>query len=290
MPEAYRRSSPVRPAFHVQHWLELTRVRQWFHLLPLPIAGYEFEKPLWSNFLPITRGVGIAFCVLAFGYLLNAVADREIDLDQRKNPLAAVATASYTFHLPLLLLASVAVGLAATASLWVGACTAVCLLSGGLYSVGPRLKSVPFVGTFMNLTNFLPLLFVGTSRPAPSPRLIALAASFGAMLLQNQLIHEAGDAPEDRGGRLETTFLRAGPRGTALLAAACGLAVLVTSAWAVRRLALPGWMALHAFPYVVLFPLLLVTQGDSPTRMRTTRKVQRWCAVASGALLFLGLR
>jgi hypothetical protein len=142
----------------------------------------------------------------------------------------------------------------------------------------------------MNLTNFLPLLFVGMPHPAPSPRLIALAASFGAMLLQNQLIHEAGDAPEDRRGALRTTYLRAGLIGTTLLAAVCGVATLLAGVWAVGQLERSYWIALHALPYVLLFPILMLAFGDSPPRMRAMRKVQRWFAVASGALLFIGLR
>jgi len=110
-----------RPAagavFQLERWLELMRVRQWVHLLPLPIAGYEFDKSVAANILPVTRGIGIAFCILAFGYLLNAVADRNMDLDRGKNPLSAVQTAAQAFHLPLALLVSLALGLAATASL-----------------------------------------------------------------------------------------------------------------------------------------------------------------------------
>jgi 4-hydroxybenzoate polyprenyltransferase len=227
---------------------------------------------------------------LGFGYLLNAVADRDMDLDRRKNPLLEIGPASGALWLPLVLLVSVALGLAASASLWVVACTTISLVSGCVYSVGPRFKSVPFVGTLMNLTNFLPLLFVGMPWPTPSPRLIALAVAFSGMLLQNQLLHEAGDATEDRRGNLQTTFLRAGARWTAVLAMGCGWAVLLATVWATDRLGLPTLMALHALPYVVLFPALLFLQGDTPARMQASRRAQRWCAAASGALLFFGLR
>jgi len=273
-----------------ERWMGLLRMRQWLHLLPLPIAGYELGESLWSNVLSLGRGVSIAFCILAFGYLLNAVADREMDLDRRKNPLLEIGTAAGQMWLPLSLLLGIALTLAASASSWVLACTMISLVSGCLYSVGPRLKSVPFLGTLMNLTNFVPLLFVGTTWPTPSPRLIALATSFGAMLLQNQLIHEAGDAPEDRRGGLQTTFLRAGVRWTAVLAMACGLAVLTTTVWAAHRLDLSAAIALHAVPYVVIFPGFLWMQGDDPPRMQAARQAQRWCAAASGALLFFGLR
>jgi 4-hydroxybenzoate polyprenyltransferase len=142
----------------------------------------------------------------------------------------------------------------------------------------------------MNLTNFVPLLFVGAPYPTASPRLIALAVSFSAMLLQNQLIHEAGDAPEDRRGGLQTTFLQAGVGWTAVLTLACGMAVLWATFWALHRLGLPAFVALHALPYVAFFPGLLFLQGDQPERMRSARGVQRWCAAASGALLFFVLR
>jgi 4-hydroxybenzoate polyprenyltransferase len=158
-----------------------------------------------------------------------------------------------------------------------------------VYSVGPRLKSVPFVGTLLNLPNFLPMLFVGMPQPTPSPRLIVLAVSFSALLLQNQLIHEAGDAAEDLRGGLQTTFLRAGVRWTAALVMAAGMVVLLATMWGVDRLGLPAPAALHALPYVVFFPGLLLLYGDSPERMRAARRAQRWCAAASGALLFFGL-
>ena len=265
-------------------------MRQWFHLLPLPLAGYAFEEPLSSNLLPTARGVGIAFCVLAFGYLLNAVADREMDLDRRKNPLAAIGTTSQTLLLPLALLAGISLALAATASVWVIAFTMICLASGSFYSVGPRLKSLPLVGTLMNLTNFLPLMFVGMPQPTPSSRLIALAVCFSALLLQNQLIHEAGDAPEDRRGGVRTTFLQIGARWTAAVVMICGWITLLTTVWAARLFGLPELIGLHALPYVLVFPGLLLMLGDQPKRMKATRHAQRWCAAASGALLFFGLR
>lgn len=273
-----------------ERWTGLLRMRQWLHLLPLPLAGYEFDRSPWSQILPLGRGVGVAFCVLAFGYLLNALADREMDLDRRKNPLLEAAPVAGALWMPLVILAGLALGLAASASAFVLACTAISLISGTLYSVGPRLKSVPFVGTVMNLTNFLPLLFVGMALPAPSPRLIALAVCFGGMLLQNQLIHEAGDAAEDRRGGVQTTFASVGAFWTAVLAMACGWAVLLTTVWAAGRVGVSPWIGLHALPYVLLFPALLLLQGETPARMRAVRHSQRWCAAASGALLFFGLR
>jgi 4-hydroxybenzoate polyprenyltransferase len=284
-------ANPPAPATTFwERWAGLLRIRQWLHLLPLPIAGYELGKPLWFNVWSLGRGVGIAFCVLSFGYLLNAVSDREMDLDRRKNPLVEIGPAAGTLWLPLALLFGLALSLAASASLWVVACTTISLVSGCVYSMGPRFKSVPFIGTLMNLSNFLPLLFVGMPWPTPTPRLIALAVAFSGMLLQNQLLHEAGDATEDRRGGVQTTFLLAGARWTAVLAMGCGVAVLLTTLWAAERLALPAAMALHALPYVVLFPGLLFLQGDTPARMQAARRTQRWCAAASGALLFFGLR
>jgi 4-hydroxybenzoate polyprenyltransferase len=290
MLEAHPEGPRIRAATLLERWLGLVRVRQWVHLLPLPVAGYDFGRSPWANLTPMSRGLAVTFCVLAFGYLLNAVADRDMDLDRRKNPLSEAGNNADRFLLPLLLLAGLALALAATGSAWVVACAAVSLLSGTLYSVGPRLKAVPYVGTFTNLTNFVPLLFVGSLHPLTSPRLLTLAACFGALLLQNQLIHEAADAPEDRHGGLQTTFLRAGARGTAILAMLCGAVALAATVWAMQQGVLPAWMAPHALPYVVIFPALVYLRGDSPAQMRTTRTWQRWCAAASGALLFMGLR
>ena len=61
------------------------RPKQWAHFALLPLACFE---PTLPGALALARGVAIAACVLAYGYLLNAISDRKIDRSLDKNPLA----------------------------------------------------------------------------------------------------------------------------------------------------------------------------------------------------------
>src|SRR5262249_24189908 len=113
---------------------------------------------------------------------------------------------------------------------------------------------------------------------------------FVALLLQNQLLHEAADAVEDAGGDVRTTLLELGNRGAALLAAGCGAVVIGALVRILGSRHLPLALAVGALPVVVVFPALLARFGGSPARMARARIAQRWAAVATGALLIVLLR
>jgi 4-hydroxybenzoate polyprenyltransferase len=270
----------------VRRWASWIRLRHWVHFLVLPLAGLDLRAPIASSVWGLVRGIVISFLVLSFGYLLNAVTDRAMDLDADKNALVRDKATDSTFRGPLWILATGALMLAATGPVVALGCTATSLLSGALYSMGPRLKAYPIAGTLLNVTNFAPLLFVGLTASLPSRSMILLAVAFSALLLQNQLLHEAADAREDSGGDVRTTFRVAGRTASAIMAILCGLTCALATGAIATGSELPWAIVLHAAPYVVYFPALLARQGHLPGRMKAARLLHRTCSAASGALLF----
>ena len=274
------------PSARAEGLLDLIRFRQFRHFLVLPLAGVDLDHASFRGGFAIARGVAIGFLLLAFGYLANGVGDRHMDVDPEKNPLArAPARDDRRFDLPLATLAVGALGLAATGPVSVLIAAALCLLSGWAYSLGPRLKTKPVIGTVMNASHFAPLLFLGLEGAALPPRLTFIVPAFVALLLENQLLHEAADAVEDRRGAVHTTFLAVGHCGAALLAAASGAAVLWVTARVLGDRGALFPLAAHTIPHLALFPLLLARIGDDPALMSRARLWHRWCAAASGAVL-----
>lgn len=279
------RASPTAHALRA--WVDRVRLRHWAHFLVLPLATFDPAAGLAEASLAAARGIAIAFAILAFGYLLNQVSDRGMDLDARKNPFIADESQQW---LSLAVLLAVALLLAAQSPWPAQLATLSCLAVGSIYSIGPRIKSTPILGSLANFGNFGPLLFVGMATTALPPRFGALVLVFAAVLLQNQLIHEAGDAVEDRGGGVRTTWLSCGPTWTSAMAA--GLGVVATLATA--RLAHPGAVAalagLSAVLFGAVFPLLLARRGGDWRQATRLRIAHRWCAAAFGALLFAAWR
>jgi 4-hydroxybenzoate polyprenyltransferase len=256
----------------------LIRLRHWAHFLLLPLAGRDATLSVEQSALSILRGVAIAFCLLAFGYLLNSLADRDMDLDIDKRAAGALPPARGRAIVAGLAIAALA--LALTGPLSVSVATAVCMASGTIYSVGPRLKTLPFVGTALNVGNFGPLLFVGLARDALPPALPVLAAAFVLLLGQNQLLHEAADAEEDVRGGVRTTFRRLGSRGAALLALIAG-GLLVPL---LHRTPLPAIVGGAAFG--LGFPAAFLRLGERPADMARLRLLHRVLALAFGAGLY----
>src|SRR6202041_854684 len=102
------------------------------------------------------------------------------------------------------------------------AATALSLASGAAYSVGPRVKRLPMIGTLANAASFAPLLWVG----AASDHLVAwmptVTFAFVCLLLQNQLLHEAADRTEDCAATVRTTVIWLGDERAGLLASLSG--------------------------------------------------------------------
>lgn len=257
----------------------LIRLRHWAHFLLLPLAGRDPALTPAETGLAIARGVAIAFCLLAFGYLLNSLADRDMDLDPEKRAAATLRPEAGRAIVAGLALLSL--GLSLTGPLVVSGAAVVCLASGTVYSVGPRLKTLPLIGSALNVGNFAPLLLVGLGRDALPPSLPLLAAAFVLLLGQNQLLHEAADAEEDARGGVRTTFRRLGVRGAAVLTFAAGallLPLLVTRA--------PTTAIVAASVFGLGFPAALLRFGERPAEAARVRLTHRAAALAFGAWLY----
>jgi 4-hydroxybenzoate polyprenyltransferase len=182
--------------------LSVLRARQWLHFLVLPAAG--LAAPPWgmSQLARFSVGAVVAALALGWAYGLNAISDRATDIDPRKNPVAGAATS------PSSAVAAVCLaGLGALAVAWLAGVlvpAAVSLLAATIYSIGPRLKGHPLIGTLLNAAIFAPLL--AFAHPTRVPATFPVEASlFVALLLQNQLRHEQADALEDARARVVTT-------------------------------------------------------------------------------------
>ena len=276
------------PAAVILHFYRLYRAPEWVHILPLPLATFDASVPLGTAMLAAARGIANAFAILAFGFLLNAVSDRHVDRDARKNPLLVPGHGRYKTS--LVVLPAISVALAAFSPWPVQLATAWCLTLGCVYSIGPRLKAIPVVGTLTDAAGFAPILFLGMVGPSLPVGFGTIAIIFAALLLQNQLIHESGDRDDDAASGLRTTWLTLGPRWTALLAAAAGTVATVGTASSdagVRSASVP---AIVCAAFVLAFPLLLAWNALTPARARRLRVVHRWCALLVGATLYVAWR
>lgn len=264
-------------------WLGYTRARQWWHFLALPVAGVALDPARGGGVLAAVAATLAGAAALAYGYLLNAVADRGMDLDRRKNPLLGEAPVSLRW--PLAALATAALASAGLVSTVAVAAVVTMLVSGWCYSAGPRWKSVPLLGTAMNVANFTPLLFLGVRDGARAGALLPLALAFAALLLQNQLLHEAADAEEDRRGGLRTTFAALGAGGAAVAALLCavGLGGVVLHGFAEHPAR--AWALALCAPASLLAPVALAS-GLPPERAASARRWHRAGAAVVGAALF----
>jgi len=280
----------VRPSLRreIRYLIRLSRVRDWIHILPVPLASFDLYAPRGSAWLAAGRGVASAFVILAFGFLLNSVSDRQVDRDGRKNPLIVAGAAGYQYSLAVLLVLSLI--LAAVSPVPARLAILSCLALGVVYSIGPRLKSVPVAGSLTNAAGFTLMLFFGMSSATLPLGFGYVALAYATLLLQNQLIHEAGDQVEDRASGIRTTWLTLGPRWTALLAAFAGLGPAIAAMQIVSRAAAVPVVTIASTVFVIAFPLLLSWPRLKAHEAARLRVIQRWCSVVLGAGLYAAWR
>lgn len=263
------------------------RPTQWLHFTVLPLACFDRSLPLLESLPALGRGLVLAVTVLGWGYLLNAISDRTLDRSAAKNPFVRARRPSPSHYALAVALPCFALALAAGASSLVLWATLVSIVSGTIYSVGPRLKGYPIVCTLLNVGCFAPLMLMGHTGNDVSPAQWALVATFSALLLQNQLLHEAADAKEDRDGGLLTTYALLGPWGVTLATAAMGAGAMAASWSLAQHAAASTWLVAHAIPYVVVFPWLLWRYRSEDVRVAELRSRHRLVSAVSGALLFV---
>jgi 4-hydroxybenzoate polyprenyltransferase len=254
--------------------LKALRIWQWKHFVLLPAAVLQLSSPARAA-AQVAVACVVAALALAYAYGLNAITDRADDDDAGKNPLVGLPVLPRA-TLPLvastacfaLLLAALLGPLAAVA-------TALSLAASTVYSAGPRWKAVPIFGTLLNAVIFVPLTVTGG---LPQGGFALRLASFVALLLQNQLIHELADAREDARARVFTTGHLLGERGVATGVAALGiLGAIVGFALAPPPVALVNGVALALVTLAIL-------RTRSPAAKRRT--MHRALAVLAGAVIF----
>ncbi len=277
----------MRSASSAVSRMHLYRVREWIHILPLPLATFDARVPLDSALAAAARGVLNAGAILAFGFLVNSIADRDVDRDPRKNPFIDAQMAAHRSVLVALPMLSLCL---AWLSPWpAGLATVWCLALGCVYSTGPRLKRIPVLGTVLNAAGFTPILFLGMATPSVPERFAWVALAFAALLFQNQLLHEAADRDDDSASGIRTTWLTLGAGWSAALAAGAGLLAAASSSAVV--VASPWWGGavglLVGAGFAVVVPLQVASAGLSQARAAHLRVAHRWCCLATGAILFV---
>ncbi len=257
--------------------LRSLRVHQWWYFATLPLGALAFAVPTWGD---VFLGVCCASACLAAAFGLNAITDRAGDRCAWKNPLVGRGEGAGRV---LGLTAGCGAVALLTAS-WVGPtallAAGLSVLAGLVYSVGPRWKARPGIGTLCNGVIFTPLLFVGTSAVVDTEVALALTIALMTLVTQNQLLHEAADMDEDH---------RSGTRTT----------VVVIGAGHVKRvgLALGAVGAATTLGFAGLSPLTFTASigmmcgGILPFIVQSTewsrlRRQHRWLAAAGGGTMF----
>ncbi len=259
------------------------RFRQWIHFALLPLASFDasdanhFASPLPA----VPRAIAAVLAAsgaLSYAYGINAIADRRSDDMNGKNPLAGMSTLPIEIYAMVVLAALFALAL----GLWLGRISFfLALLSvaaGTVYSAGPRMKSKPFLGLIFNTLIFVPLLGLGLSDSKYPLGFTAISITFTALLIQNQLLHECADTPEDARAQNLTTARFLGERNTR------GLAFIS---------ALAGILLSYAFsPGAALFWACCLSLGAGTwisvmiRNPRTARSLHKMIALITGSILF----
>ncbi|GMV40088.1 MAG: hypothetical protein AMXMBFR64_18040 [Myxococcales bacterium] len=267
-PMAPAREAPVTALALVR----FVRVRDWVHFLPLPLLSVGDGPPLATFSAALVAAAGC----LAFAYGVNEWEDEGGARGGRSTPWGASAAV-----LKGTLGVSAAGALTAAALNGLGpALAALGSLAGGLlYSAGPRLKRRPVIGTLANGWIFAPLALLGGAQLTRDGAL--LLAGFVAVLLQNQLVHEAAHGVADRADGIRTTWLRFGPRVVSALVALLGAGAIIALLAAAPTLA----VALAAAPLAAV----TLAAGPAALAMRAAvlRRWQRLAGLVAGAVAWL---
>lgn len=261
--------------------LRCLRTEQWIYFIVLPAAAFDPAK-LSSSGPLLARAVVAASAsagCLAFAYTLNGVTERLTDVSRRKNPLAGMVAVPNPVWSVAALSAVVALALAASLGAESLVACGLSLTSGTLYSSGPHLKRVPVLGLLLNAGIFMPLLVLGAPLHTEAP-VTLLAAVFGVLLCQNQLLHERADLAEDLAAGAFTTGWMLGRRGTQVGVAGLALVGL----WACAALGPTfGTRAIGA-----LAILLATASATWPGRSDAEkRRLHRVVCFIGGAALYL---
>jgi 4-hydroxybenzoate polyprenyltransferase len=276
------------PQAIVSHLVRAVRVPDWLHFLALPLIMVNpFNPDVWS----LGRGVLLSFLTLAFAYGWNTVKDdfwgESLPDGSGRSSVSPFTTRVVSVALFLMAAATV-VGSALTNVLVFGA-TVVAVISSALYSGGPRLKARPVIGTLLNGGIFVPLCFLGASDTAVASPHVLLAVLFGALLLQNQIIHEAAHHAQDAEDGVMTTVARFGLRWG--LVAGHGFGLLSIATIVCMFVLWPSaWMVLvAAAPLVLVHFALTPARFGNQGRVTVLRRVHRYLGLGCGVLVWIAI-
>jgi 4-hydroxybenzoate polyprenyltransferase len=222
-------------------YVRMLRVEDWifgYFFIPLigTFAAAGISPVLWTT-------AAVSACILAFGFVINNVADVEIDrlhtakCVANKNPLTSRSVTVRGSMMLLAVLALVPLILALASSGTAFVIVALTLILWAAYSVYPfRLKERYLVDLATHGIMAGPLLFlVGYSLAVPAVpihtiKVLSLLLLFTCIGCIALLVHQIGDYEEDR-GHSSTTVVRIGKkRGWILLAAFLLLSIVCLAA------------------------------------------------------------
>lgn len=259
------------------------RAPQWLHFAALPALPLYalFRAAPFEALARFAPGAVVASLCLSFAYGINAIADRHGDRDVAKNPLAGLAQAPALAWAVVLGCAATAVALATLGASWLRVdCTVISLIAGTLYSVGPRVKSIPVAGTLTNAVIFAPLALLVRFDAANAPHVALLLSTFVVLQTQTQLVHEAGDLAEDESSGTSSSAVLFGPQAAMNAAHLLG--------W-VATLAFVACFGLTRMPVIASVAALLggaLIGRASPEQASEVRHAHRRLSLVAGATLF----
>lgn len=209
-------------------YLRFFRVRDWVHLLGLPLFGYVFA----SRAVVFTNSFWLALIpsslYLAYGYSINECFDSRINGNVEKQgeysiPFTrAILLSFFIFIVNLIIVLKFSFEMA----LLVGFGG----ITGFLYSGQPfRFKGVPFLGLVFNSLCFTPLFLIGYVSVRPlNPGSFLSAVFIFILFLPVDLIHQLNDMAQDRIAGFKTTALTLGVKKTIGLIA---ISLIILNLW-----------------------------------------------------------
>ena len=267
-------------------FLQLYRVRDWLHFLPLPLAGWFSSDARTVSAL--VGGVVAWALALAFMSAINQAFDDRLDrATVGKNPVGARFSRrqAVLFAVPPALAVLPVLALFSPHGIVPGL---VALIAATVYSAPPRLKRVPVLGTLWNIAVGAPALFFAGAPDFDRVPFRLLVALFAALLLVSQLIHEAEDRDDDRSGGVPTVAVLTGTRGALAMAVAL-LAATPVLTWLLSR-GLNGrgavTVATAVFSVAWIVSLVGRMQRADLSGLRRVRLNFRYAAFVLGAAVF----
>lgn len=262
-----------------------TRARDWLHFVLLPLGGDSLRTLCSASTARVVASAAAAALLWAGVYLINSLSDVEVDGHVGKNAL--VQAGSTTLQragraVPVLLAGACCC--AGSVGLVPALAALLAAAAGIVYSVGPRLKRRPVIGTLSNVAIFTPGLFLGVTDQDSLARAWWLVVPFSVLLVQNQIVHEVVDAGDDAAGRLLTTYRWGGRPGVAVVL------VLVSLGGALALVARSPATLTLTLALSLLLPvpsLVVVARSNARARATRFRLLHRYYALAVGACFWV---